>query len=311
MQIRLLTINYENIGLHSDKNVTRPLHMHKSAEYSSAPWQLIQLGVGAYFGLFHGGFPKKIWTKGDRDLIRMSLYTLPSFAPPRQLQQAKTSPYVVRENSFFQLSQPRAELAMVCPPNHSTDRHLAIPTCEFCSHTQARSIESWPVHLFTQPSLCLAQLSWDPHSRAPGWTGLEEMTLNTRTDTPPAQMKMPGAFQTAQIIFLSCNRHLVKTSCFQKADPSMGAWEMQDVCLALKIQPKELQRCTWGLDAMAVPIHTQSKSRDKYESEKEKLWNFVQVLSTFTHAEKLYLSKPPHWLHMWARIAHVKRGHWI
>lgn len=66
----------------------------------------------------------------------------------------------------------------------------------------------------------------------------------------------------------------------------MGAWEMQDVCLALKIQPKELQRCTWGLDAMAVPIHTQSKSRDKYESEKEKLWNFVQVLSTFTHAER-------------------------
>lgn len=34
--------------------------------------------------------------------------------------------------------------------------------------------------------------------------------------------------------------------------------------------------------------------RDKYESEKEKLWNFVQVLSTFTHAEKLYLSKPSH-----------------
>lgn len=192
MQIRLLTINYENIGLHSDKNVTRPLHMHKSAEYSSAPWQLIQLGVGAYFGLFHGGFPKKIWTKGDRDLIRMSLYTLPSFAPPRQLQQAKTSPYVVRENSFFQLSQPRAELAMVCPPNHSTDRHLAIPTCEFCSHTQARSIESWPVHLFTQPSLCLAPAQLGPSLQGsrvnwPGRNDTEHQNWHTTSTNEDAR----------------------------------------------------------------------------------------------------------------------------
>lgn len=111
MQIRLLTINYENIGLHSDKNVTHPLHMHKSAEYSSAPWQPIQPGVGAYFGLFHGGFPKKIWTKGDRDLIRMSLYTPPSFAPPRQFQQAKTSPYVVKEEFLFSVKSAHSRIS--------------------------------------------------------------------------------------------------------------------------------------------------------------------------------------------------------
>lgn len=111
MQIRLLTINYENIGLHSDKNVTHPLHMHKSAEYSSAPWQPIQLGVGAYFGLFRGGFPKKIWTKGDRDLIRMSLYTPPFFAPPRQFQQAKTSPYVVKEEFIFSVKSAHSRIS--------------------------------------------------------------------------------------------------------------------------------------------------------------------------------------------------------
>lgn len=74
----------------------------------------------------------------------------------------------------------------------------------------------------------------------------------------------------------------------------MGARETQDVCLALKIQHKELQICTWGLEATTVPIHTQSKSRDEYESEKEKLQNFVQVLSTFTHSKNLYLSKSSH-----------------
>jgi len=64
--------------------------------------------------------------------------------------------------------------------------------------------------------------------------------------------------------------------------------------MAFEIQHKELQIYTWGLEATTVPIHTQSKSRDKYESEKEKLQNFVQVLSTFTYAENLYLSKSSH-----------------
>lgn len=198
------------------------------------------------------------------------------------------------KNSFFQLSQPRAELAMVCPPNHSTDRHLAFPpvssalTLRHALLTAGLSICSsnlpWP----------WPQLTWDPHSRASG----------QRNGTEHQKWHATGTNEGGRGISDSTNHFpfvpqmFGLTSCFQKADPSMGAWEMQDVCLALQIQPKELQRCIWGLDAMAVPTHTQSKSRDKYESEKEKnLWNFVQVLSTSTHAEKLYLSKPSHWLH--------------
>lgn len=90
-----------------------------------------------------------------------------------------------------------------------------------------------------------------------------------------------------------------------------GCRRTQDVYLAFKTQHKELQICTWGLKATAVPIHTQSKSRDKYESEKEKLQGFVQVLSTFTHAEDLYLSKLSHWLQMWVRITCMEQGYWI
>lgn len=150
------------------------------------------------------------------------------------------------------------------------------------------------------------QLSWDPHSRAsgqscPGRNDTEHHNWHMNEDgrgISESTNHFPSMQQTFGQYFL-----LPKGRSFDGCMRNAG-------CLALKIQPKELQRCTWGLEAMAVPIHTQSKSRDKYESEKEKLWNFVQVLSTFTHVEKLYLSKPSHWLHMWARIACMKKGHW-
>lgn len=139
---------------------------------------------------------------------------------------------------------------------------------------------------------------------------LEEMTLSNRTDMRPAQVKMPGVLQPARIVLIYCNRRLVKTSHLQNRFFD-GCTRAQDVYLAFKTQHKELQICTWGLKATTVPIHTQSKSRDKYESEKEKLQNFVQVLSTFTHAENLYLSKSSHWLHMWGRITCTEKDYWI
>lgn len=214
------------------------------------------------------------------------------------------------KNSFFQLSQPRAELAMVSPPNHSTDRHLAIPTCELCSHTQARSIDCRPVHLFIQPSLCLA-----PAQLGPSLQGFRER-LSWKNDTEHQSWHTTSTNEDGRGISESTNNFPFMQQTFGQGfllpkGRSFDGCMRNAGCLAHKIQPKELQRCTWGLEAMAVPIHTQSKSRDKYESEKEKLWNFIQVLSTFTHAEKLYWSKPSHWLHMWARIAHMKKGHWI